>query len=572
MEFMKRRSVRRTLLATATLALLAPGCAVDPHTGAQSIAGIKVSNDPCAKTGTAVGAVVGGVAGALLTSQISKSNEARVLGALGGAAIGGLIGNDVDKRRCELFRIAKKYNQDITATPIVASVGSDHPSATSTPRPGSASPETASGLSVVVKDSTRQFALGSDQLSPDARAFFLEIAEQYAYQKQAAKLPPNASREDRAAVELLRTKRVLLIGHTDDLGNSRDNAVLAERRAASVARLFRDQGIADSQVFYQGAGETFPVGDNRSEAGRAANRRVEIVEMADEGNFKKYLESRRPDYSLYRPVDSRPADPRPVVATSNPPQGGTIATNPSTGAANQSNRPPNRPAPATPKPQVASSDGNSNRPATAAPVQGAGAVPVGAARSPGIDFGGLPYNPLQASVRITTSAQEKPGMSFLSKAYADNTVVVADCTRDRPRAAGSVKSIRDGTVYKTNEHLPQLFGKTWAGDVNGNLVVVNRVAVLRDGGTPANLPDLKVYSQYKPPSTKKADIAEEPQVNSYLVDQGVLYRMFPRGDAGLKCIDILFAVDGSKTARGGKLIYTANAGDYVVDFKPQQAQ
>ena len=49
----------RPLLAAVPLALLMQSCATDPHTGAQSIAGIKVSDDPCAKTATVVGGEIG---------------------------------------------------------------------------------------------------------------------------------------------------------------------------------------------------------------------------------------------------------------------------------------------------------------------------------------------------------------------------------------------------------------------------------------------------------------------------------------------------------------------------------
>jgi hypothetical protein len=164
---------------------------------------------------------------------------------------------------------------------------------------------------------------------------------------------------------------------------------------------------------------------------------------------------------------------------------------------------------------------------------------------------------------------EKSKFSLMSKAYAADTVVLSDCTRDRPRSTGSVKSLRDGKVYKTNEYLPQLYGKTWASNVNGNLVVINHLAVLRDGGTPANLPEFKVYSQYQAANPKKPEVNEESPVNSYLVGQGVLYRMFPRGDGGLKCVDVLLAADGSTTAKDGKLVYGAGASNFVANFKPQ---
>jgi len=188
---------------------------------------------------------------------------------------------------------------------------------------------------------------------------------------------------------------------------------------------------------------------------------------------------------------------------------------------------------------------------------------------PVIDFGGTPYAPNIAKIDTGAMLQEK-GFSFMSKAQADDGILVTDCSYDRPRSIGSVKSLRDGRSYKTSEHLPQLYGKTWATDVNSNLVVLNHVAVLRDGGAPANLPELKVYVQYKPGNNVKPVVNEEPAVNSYLVDKGVLYRIFPKGVGGLRCMDILFGTDGATTAKAGKLLYGSDSSSrYVADFKPQ---
>ena len=186
-----------------------------------------------------------------------------------------------------------------------------------------------------------------------------------------------------------------------------------------------------------------------------------------------------------------------------------------------------------------------------------------------INFGGSLYTPQEASLKVSALLPEKSSFGFVSKAYASDAVVLTDCTNDRPRAAGAVKSLRDGSSYKTNEHMPQLFGKTWADNVNGNLVVINRLTILRDGGTPANLPELKVYAQHNPAGVKKPTINEEPRVNSYLVGQGVLYRIFPRPEGGIKCMDLLFATDGSTSAKGGKLVYSVGVSQYVANIKPQ---
>jgi len=53
-------------------------------------------------------------------------------------------------------------------------------------------------------------------------------------------------------------------------------------------------------------------------------------------------------------------------------------------------------------------------------------------------------------------------------------------------------------TYRTYEHFPGLYGKTWSDQVSGHLIVVNKVAVLRSDATLARLPEFKVYANYQP--------------------------------------------------------------------------
>jgi len=64
-------------------------------------------------------------------------------------------------------------------------------------------------------------------------------------------------------------------GHTDSVGSEDYNQGLSERRAATVAAILTAQ-YPDVPVSSAGFGETSPVGDNATEEGRAANRRVEV--------------------------------------------------------------------------------------------------------------------------------------------------------------------------------------------------------------------------------------------------------------------------------------------------------
>lgn len=74
--------------------------------------------------------------------------------------------------------------------------------------------------------------------------------------------------------------KVYVVGHTDNEGTWESNLTLSLRRAeAVVATLVTDQKIAATRLAARGAASMSPVADNRSPAGRARNRRVEIVEQ-----------------------------------------------------------------------------------------------------------------------------------------------------------------------------------------------------------------------------------------------------------------------------------------------------
>jgi OOP family OmpA-OmpF porin len=73
-------------------------------------------------------------------------------------------------------------------------------------------------------------------------------------------------------------RQVALVGHTDSSGPLDNNIALSKRRAGSVMdRLVRDYGVARRQVDAQGMGYLAPVANNLTEAGREANRRVEVI-------------------------------------------------------------------------------------------------------------------------------------------------------------------------------------------------------------------------------------------------------------------------------------------------------
>jgi outer membrane protein OmpA-like peptidoglycan-associated protein len=66
-------------------------------------------------------------------------------------------------------------------------------------------------------------------------------------------------------------------GHTDDVGTDEYNLDLSERRAKSVQSFLESKGIPMERLRSRGFGESRPVADNTTEAGRQGNRRVECI-------------------------------------------------------------------------------------------------------------------------------------------------------------------------------------------------------------------------------------------------------------------------------------------------------
>jgi outer membrane protein OmpA-like peptidoglycan-associated protein len=76
-------------------------------------------------------------------------------------------------------------------------------------------------------------------------------------------------------------RNALIEGHTDSTGSDAHNLALSTQRADAVRNALMQQGIAGTRVSSRGYGESTPVSDNNSAAGRQMNRRVEIV-LSDE--------------------------------------------------------------------------------------------------------------------------------------------------------------------------------------------------------------------------------------------------------------------------------------------------
>jgi len=100
------------------------------------------------------------------------------------------------------------------------------------------------------------------------------------FQTGSTQLTENGERTVDSLVAVLKSYpsvKVSLEGHTDTTGDAAANKALSEQRADTVKRMLVESGIAPDRVQAAGYGQERPMADNGTEAGRAKNRRLELV-------------------------------------------------------------------------------------------------------------------------------------------------------------------------------------------------------------------------------------------------------------------------------------------------------
>ncbi len=99
------------------------------------------------------------------------------------------------------------------------------------------------------------------------------------FESNSAALLPISALEIDYLVSLLRSyqdKKIEIIGHTDNTGNTAMNAKLSLERAESVKNALLAEGISGERIFATGKGEIEPIADNNTPEGREKNRRTEF--------------------------------------------------------------------------------------------------------------------------------------------------------------------------------------------------------------------------------------------------------------------------------------------------------
>lgn len=100
------------------------------------------------------------------------------------------------------------------------------------------------------------------------------------FQTGSSKLLPKSFQSLKGVSEILKSSPSYMIdvnGHTDNTGGTELNQKLSENRANSVKQYLTENGIDEKRINTTGYGETKPLADNTTAAGRASNRRVEMT-------------------------------------------------------------------------------------------------------------------------------------------------------------------------------------------------------------------------------------------------------------------------------------------------------
>ncbi|WP_178338202.1 OmpA family protein [Candidatus Avelusimicrobium facis] len=190
--------------------------------------------------GAGGGAAVGALAGAIIANNTGgKSGQGALYGALAGAAAGGLLGNYYDKQAQELAQIAdvqKVKDANGKTIRLVITLKNDILFETGNAALSAGSVSTLNGLLRVLK-----------------------------------KYPKN---------------NIIVAGYTDSTGSKAVNDNLSIQRAKAVYDYLMANNLRTKSIQYTGYGSANPVASNSTAAGRAKNRRVELLITANEKDLQ----------------------------------------------------------------------------------------------------------------------------------------------------------------------------------------------------------------------------------------------------------------------------------------------
>lgn len=445
-----------TILVAGGLA----GCAAQPGAGGgfftQNVNDAFNNPDVCSNNSRNLGIALGAVGGALIGGMVHNSAATALIGAAAGAAAGGLIGHEVDVRRCRLYHIAEANHIRMASAVITADkLGL-----------ASSEPNKTLGLETQIPTDATMFEPGTANLTPQARVYFGQIAQQY----HAA--GPNKSQE-----------KILIVGHSSQTEgvHGESAAELTKQRALAVSRVFAQNGIPENSIYYQGAGNALPIATPGTPYGRQDNSRIQIVGLPSKRDLGQYLNHRA---TLPPPPPVAPTSPSPVVAST------TRNATPSLHAAA-----------ATPSTEVAEDD------------------PFG--------FDGVPTS--TGNTVDLGPAENQSIIPFITTANAAAPVRIPACIISRPHPTSSVRNLATGRTFGVNESIPGMYGAPWAGDVGNSLIALLKVDAPAAAGIPVPDPTLQIFKDKAGPGHARPAFSRLVPASVYRAKNADLYRVEVNG-------------------------------------------
>jgi outer membrane protein OmpA-like peptidoglycan-associated protein len=144
----------------------------------------------------------------------------------------------------------------------------------------------------------------------EARGTVITIPGSVSFASGKATLLPSASNRLQQVATALKQgdnqSKIIVEGHTDATGSPEKNQQLSMQRAEAVRKSLISDGVPADRVQAVGYGETRPVADNASPAGRATNRRVEIVVQSANNNQEPRNTNPHPTSSKAEPPNMNP--------------------------------------------------------------------------------------------------------------------------------------------------------------------------------------------------------------------------------------------------------------------------
>ncbi len=221
LEVLRRAPLVKVLIVAAVTGMVSGCMTTNAYTGEKQVS--KTTK------GAGIGALAGAAIGALSGDNGKERRKRALIGAGVGALAGGAVGNYMDRQEAKL-------RAQLQGTGVSVARDGDN--------------------IILSMPGNITFATGS----ADLNASFFNVLDSVTLVLKEY---------DKTIIDVA--------GHTDSVGSDQINQALSERRAGAVGQYLRSKGVQDNRIATVGYGKTQPIASNDTPDGRQQNRRVELT-------------------------------------------------------------------------------------------------------------------------------------------------------------------------------------------------------------------------------------------------------------------------------------------------------